>query len=666
MSAIPSNLARVSNQLASQIMLSSLQKTGQSLLHSQLQLASGKSLLRPSDDAKGASTVSVLDSIIERREQRMRNITHGESVLNTIDAALADGLDITMEAKSIGLSQLGVGSDAATRETQAVVIESMIREMVSIANRKYQQVHLFGGAATGSAPMQGLLGGWRYTGTSDGLYTDLGLALAVPITLSASKAFGAVSARVEGERDLDPALTLQTRLADLRGARGLGVSTGEITVDVGGTALSVDLSDAHTVQDVLDTLQEAIATVDPGAVVEIDPASQNALAITPSAGVTITISDLSADSIAADLGLNQTFPPGVTTAGGDLDPKLTELTPLSVLTGVDYPLGTIRLSNGGQVRELDLSGAETVRDVMTAVQALNIGIRVEISESADRLNFINELSGSPQHAMSIGEVAGGETAGQLGVRTLAGSTMLADFNNGLGVSIKTGSVDPLTGNPDPAADLDFRITLKDGRSFEVDLAGTLTVQDVLDAINAAADADGITPAEFTAHLATDGNGIALTDNTLPPGGTTSVTALNGSHAAEQLGILGSVTGSATLTGEDRATVAVDGLLSHLIALHDALKANDEAGIALATDRLEKDIDRLALARAEAGARSRRLLTARYREEDLQLQDMGLKSQVQDLDYTEAALRFSLLQQQLHAGLQTAGHITSMSLLDFLR
>ncbi len=45
--------------------------------------------------------------------------------------------------------------------------------------------------------------------------------------------------------------------------------------------------------------------------------------------------------------------------------------------------------------------------------------------------------------------------------------------------------------------------------------------------------------------------------------------------------------------------------------------------------------------------------------------MALRSQVQDLDYTEAAIRFTTLQQQLQAGLLTASQVTSMSLLDFL-
>ena len=661
MSAIPSNLARVPNLRAAQIMLGSLNRTNLGLLRTQGQLATGKLVNRPSDDAVAASTISVLDDIIERRNQRVRNLTHGESVLGNIDAALDEATALAREARGIGLSQIGVGSDSDTRQIEATVINLMLNEMVTIANRQYQDIFLFGGDVTARPPIVEHLTGLLYQGGGDGMSTDLGLSRSIPITMSGADAFGSLSARVKGDRDLDPGMVTNTRLVDLNGARGLGVSLGSINVDVGGTDVTVDLSEAHTVADVISAIQTGIQTVDPGATVGIS-ASGDAFAITPSGGITVTISDLAADATAADLGIAQAFPGGMTTPGSDVDPKLTELTPVSSLTGVTVPLGTLRLINGGQTRDLDLSGATNVQDIINAVEGLKIGIRVEIAATGDRLDFLNELSGGQ---MSIAEVAGGTMATELGVRSFTGSTLLADFNGGLGVQIRSGSVDPVSGLPDPAADLDFRITCKNGTFFDVDLAGAKTALDVLDAINAAAGAAGLAPADFNADLAADGNGIELTDGTLPVGGTTSVTALNTSFAAEDLGILGSTT-SAIFSGEDRATVAVDSIFTHLTDLRDALMADDERGISLAVERLEPDIAQLTKARAEAGVRSRRITDSISREEDLRIQDMSLRSQVQDLDFTEAVIRFATLQTQLEAGLRTAAQLQQLSLIDFLR
>jgi flagellar hook-associated protein 3 FlgL len=662
MNTIPTNLARVPNLLSTQIMLSSITGTNQRLLNTQIQLSTGHTINRPSDNAVGASTVSVLDDILEHREQRLRNLDHATSVLNTTDAALSDASDLLLEAKSIGLGQIGAGSDPQTRANQAQVIDSMLNEMVRIGNRQYQDLYLFAGARTAVTPFSDLLAGVQYSGSGDGLTTDIGLPRSIPITTSGEEAFGALSARVRGDHDLDPTMISTTRLSDINGALGRGVSLGTVNIDVGGTDIQVDLSTAHTIGDVAQLLQDGIQTVDAGATVSIDGATGNRLAISGNAG-TITISDPSTTpATAADLGIASSFAAGGGT-GGDLDPRITMLTPVSALGGVTVPMGTIRLQNGGQTRDLDLSSAQTVQDIANLVAGLKMGIRVEIDDDGKRLNFVNELSGNPARGMSIGEVAGGTTATELGVRSFTGDTLLSDFNGGLGVQIKTGSVDPITGLPDPAADVDFTINVKDGRTFDVDLENVTTVQDVLDQINAAAAAAGITPAEFQAGLAANGNGLMLTDNTA--GTTTSVTAKNGSFAAEDLGIAGTFT-SATLTGEDRATVAVESVFTHLAALRDALLANDERGISLATGKLDDDIERVASSRAGVGVRSQRVSDAVDREQDMKLQDTSLKSQVQDVDYTEAATRFTALQQQLQAALTVTARTNSLSLLDFLR
>jgi len=541
----------------------------------------------------------------------------------------------------------------------------MIDELFNIGNRKYQDLHLFGGERTAVSPFELLHDGVAYRGSGDGLHTDLGALNSFPITISGDEAFGALSTRVEGDTDLDPQMILDTRLVDLNGAQGQGVRLGTINIDVNGNDYELDLSDADTVGDVAVAIEDLLNTQEPGSLgpggVGVDAATGNRFSIDVNPGFTITVADPSGGAAAGDLGLDAApFQDGVNETGADVDPRLTDLTPVSALTGVTTPLGTIRVSNAGQSRELDLSGVTNIRELKNAFEGLDLGVRVEIAESGDRVNVVNELSGA---LMAIAEVGGGTTATELGIRSFAASTRLEDFNNGRGVQIRSGSLDPITGNPDPARDLDFRVTVKDGRTFDVDLAGAETVQDVLDAVNAEAVAAGLTPAEFTAGLAADGNGLEFTDNTA--GTTTSVTALNGSFAAEDLGILTSST-SATLTGEDRATVAAESVFTHLIALRDALAANDERGIEFATAKLQDDIDLVTRARADVGGRARRVGRLTHREEDLRIQDTALKSEIQDLDVTEAAVRFSTLQTQLQAGLATTSQALSLSLIDFLR
>jgi flagellin-like hook-associated protein FlgL len=283
-----------------------MQNTNQRLLNTQIQLATGLAVNRPSDNAIAASTISVLDDLLERREQRLRNLSHAEAVLNSTDSALGEASNILLEAKSIGLGQIGAGSDADTRANQALVIDSMLSEIARLGNSKYQQMYLFGGSMTSQAPFAELLGRYQYRGTGDGLVTDLGLSRGIPITTSGAAAFGALSARVQGSTDLNPTMVNDTRLTDLTGARGFGVALGSINVDVGGTQLTVDLTNAHTAGDVASALQDAIQTIDAGATVAIDGATGNRFAIAGNT-VAITISDVSAPATAADLGIATIF-----------------------------------------------------------------------------------------------------------------------------------------------------------------------------------------------------------------------------------------------------------------------------------------------------------------------------------------------------------------------
>lgn len=662
MSAMSSVFGRVPNLLASQMVLGSITRTNNDLLGLQMKLASGRDLVRASDNPVGASTVAVLDDVLERREQRLRNLSEGSAILNTMDSALGDVGDLLLEAKSVGLSQIGVGSDADTRRNQALVIDSILESMQGIGNRNHRGVHYFAGNAIGEAPFEGLLNGIQYQGSGDGLLNDSGLGASTPITMSGERAFGSVSARLEGDRNLDPDALPDTRLSDLNGARGLGVSRGSVSVAINGTVVEVDLSDAATVEDVRSRVEAAIQTVDAGATVTIDAATGDRFRITPTAGVTVDIADSDEGTTAADLAIEGSWSLGNEVSGANLDPRLTWTTPVSALDGVTVPLGSLEITNAGQTRVVDLSGVETLQDLRNTIDQLDLGVRIEIADSGDRLQFRNELSGG---AMSIGEVVGSSTAAELGIRSFAPSTRLDDFNDGRGVGIVSGSVDPVTGLADPARDLDFNVELGDGRSFDVDLAGAETVKDVITTMNAAATAAGIAvPGEFSAGLRTSGNGLLLTDGT-SLSGPISVTSLNNSSAAEDLGIQGTRS-SASFAGQDRATVAVDGVFSHLIALRDALMADDDAGISFATGKLESDIARAAEARAEVGVRAQRVEAATIREEDLRVQDFSLKSTIQDLDVTAAAIRFSQLQQQLQAGLSTAGRITNLTLLDFLR
>ena len=675
MSRIPASAIRMPNILTSRVVRDQLTGTSIEIGRLQEQLSTGLRVNRASDDPVASSIISVLSARISRSDQRLRNFDHAEAALSTLDQSLGESESLLLEATELASNQIGVGSDPETRAATVDVVESMIKEFITLSNTKFTDLFLLGGDRTASDPIEGFFEGYRYTGTGDGLRTDIGAN--IPITLGAELALGALSARVQGDVNLDPALTRNTRIASLNGVSGDGVALGQVSIAVApGSSFTVDLSKSETIDDVADAIESAIRTQTPGALAGAFPggvdvnAAGTGLALNVNAGFTIDITDIGGGATANGLGLSGVTYDNATPTnpGADLDPKIDGFTAFGDLgLGAGPVPGDIVFRNGGRSGTVTVTAAMTVADFKAAVGDLDLGIRIEINDLQDGFNVFNEVSGFD---LSIEESGGGTlTATALGIRSFKGTTPLTVFNDGRGVEIADGAVDPITGLPDPARDLDFQITLTDGTQFDVDLgpADIVDVASVLAKINADAVTAGVAvPADFEAVLADGTNGITFNDN-IGGGGVVTVTTLFG-NAAEDLGLLDSVFtpgAPAVFAGEDRATVRVDSAITALMDLRDALIRNDSVGITLAGERLETAYERLSSARAIAGSRSSRLSSLRTREEDSRVLDQGIRSGLRDLDYIEASSRFALLEVVQQAGLQVAAATQSRSLLDFL-
>lgn len=689
MTVLPAHVARTSNLLSSQLSLGNISKTNVRLLDLQTQMATGRAVNRPSDSPIKAAAIAALNRRLADTDQRALNLRHATTVVDTLDNALGEGRELVDRATSIASSQIGLGSDAATRAGQATVIDSLIQSLFNLANRDTAGVYFFAGSTPGAPPVRQEGGGFRYVARGSGLLTDLGLGDAVPITLGGNNAIGETSARLRSTLDLNPNLATGNKLTDLAGARGVGVAPGPLTFRFNaGPVATVDLSDPNlTVGGVITRLTAAIrqyetdngvTVLGPGGITT----SGESLAFDIPAGGTLTFSDPTGSTTATDLGLSQTPFTSVAPAGAGLDPRLTLETTLASIPSLTLPLDSIRIrvanAATSQFRDVDLSSAATIDDVRNLIEGANLGVRVQVNTAGTGLDLLNEVAG---RRLSIEEVggAGVNTATLLGIRTLSASTTLAEFNGGRGVGIVDGQVDPVSGTIDPARNVDFRITLGNGQAFDVDLRpqDLASVQTLLARINAEfttaigqppvnASAPALAAGDFTAGLTNAGNGIALTQAVGP--GSVSVAARNNSSAAADLGLLsGTYDGAtSTLLGQDRAGIRVDNIFSDLIDLRDALLANDSPGITIAAERLSASGDRLTQAHALVGSRAQRIQEASDRLEDVRLIDAKTKSELQDLDFTDAAVRYSLLETQLQAALQTAGRFQNQSLLDFLR
>ena len=304
----------------------------------------------------------------------------------------------------------------------------------------------------------------------------------------------------------------------------------------------------------------------------------------------------------------------------------------------------------GQTFNIDLAGAESVADVVDAINAVT-GASVTASElttgNVTTVQLVdNSAAGTDQ--FTVTQASGSLAAQYLGLVPGSGTTFAAPGN-----TIQGSHEDYI----------DFEITATDGQTYGVDLTSATTVGEVVDELNVALTGSGV-----LARLTTDGNGIELIDSNGGPGDLTIASAI-GSTAAEDLGLPSASNGSSALgtilTGEDRNILETDSVFTSLIRLRDALEENNTEQISRAASKLDEDIDRLTFARAAVGSQQQAL---EITQQTLQTEDIQLRSALSeelDVDLVEAISDLTARQVALQASLQVSANLLQLTLLNFI-
>ncbi|HEX8916000.1 MAG TPA: flagellar hook-associated protein FlgL [Humisphaera sp.] len=643
MSVLPLNLARVSTLMRGDMLSSQVSRTQAQLAEVQNQLATGKKINRPSDDPGGAAAAAQLQKLLEQRKAYADNLSAATSQLSEVDTTLGDLSDLLQQAQQIASANVGSDVTPDARKSAAAVVQSLYQQAISVGNKEFNGTYLFGGDRATDPPFETADGGVRFVGSATTLSNQVDEHSALSFMVDGAKVFGATSTRVTGTADLTPGVTADTRLADLRGATDKGVRLGSVIVGNGTTAKVVDLGAADTIGDVVTAINAAGVG---GITAAVGPAGN--LVLTGGGGDDITVTDPTGGTAAADLGILRTTGAGAGAplAGATTKPLLTELTPLSALkggAGVDLA-GGLTITNGTKTATVTftsppLRAGATVGDLLNAINGAGANVTASINAAGTGIDIVNPNQGAK---MTIGE-AGGTTAADLGVRSMTGGTALSELNGGKGVRTAAGA--------------DFRVTRTDGTTFDVDVDGAVTVQDVIARINAAG---GPT---VTASLAATGNGIALADTA---GGavTLSVAPLNFSDAYKDLGLDAAGAGAA-VAGRDVNAVAAQGVFANLAALRDALENDDQAGITAAAGGVQGDYDRVVRVRGETGARVQELESRKDRLDDQNVATQSLLSELQDTDFPSTISKFEALQTSLQAAMAAGAKTLGMSLMDYL-
>lgn len=204
----------------------------------------------------------------------------------------------------------------------------------------------------------------------------------------------------------------------------------------------------------------------------------------------------------------------------------------------------------GLFRITDRSGKNAIIDTTTAitiddvVRKINTALDISVTASVDGDRIVlTDGTGQTTSNLIVQDMAGGLAADDLGlVGDVAADTLNGADINFLGAATTLNSLNDGRGVRTHGTLADFRVTLRNGSTIDVNLANTRTLGEVIAKINEAGGAN------LKASVDPGANVLKLTDNT-GGGGTLSVAALNGSKAAADLGIQKNGSGG-TLTGNE--------------------------------------------------------------------------------------------------------------------
>jgi len=601
MTSLPISAIRTSTSLNTYRLINQL-NVDQIALQDQFdQLSTGRRVRSFSDDPVAAGRALGLQRGINRNNQVLRNANSTASFYAATDSALAQVDNALIEARGVTVEAAQTVIDDDQREALATTIRETINSVFAAGNTMFRDQQMLGGILNSGNAFSFEGNSIVFSGTNAVGRAELGAGQPTQINLTGTEALGVASVFVEGE-PLNAALNRESRLVDLR--RGEGVEPGVIRLSGGGDFVDVDLRSAATIGDVADVLSS----------IELEGRQLSAsltndgIRIEYSDGLsgTLLIQDAEGSTLAQDLSIdNSSGLPTSPVTGDQLSPRVTPLTRIADLdngNGLSLAAG-IQIQQGSEVFVVELADAETLSDVLIAINRSGADVRAELDEGKGRIRLRALRSGVDY---SVGEDGGG-AARALGIRSATELTRLSDLGRGRGVVLNPGETDLI-------------VTRTDGVELELNLDDAATIEDVIDAIQNHPLNTG--SQQVLVNLNDYGNGIQIKG---PPGANPlSVRQTGASNAGVRLGLI--PTGSSesvgeqvgavnTIIGTDYDVRDAGGALDTLLRLEEAVRGGDVAEIERLQAKLDIDLDSSIRSRGKVGVWSRNLEQLRTATED---------------------------------------------------
>ncbi len=220
----------ISNKALTQNILRNIGNVKSRLASSIARLASGKRILKASDDAAGLSISARLNSDISALKKGVENISQGISLTNVAEGGLQSITSILSEAKALAVQ----ASTGTLNDNQRAAIQSQVNSLISEVDRiasgtEFNGKKLLDGSSSKSAPETNVQAGIDNTSSSRVNLNviesvdaqSLGIRnLDVSSQASAQNALGSINSAIQDVVDVRGSVaSVQTRLTSVAGTQ---------------------------------------------------------------------------------------------------------------------------------------------------------------------------------------------------------------------------------------------------------------------------------------------------------------------------------------------------------------------------------------------------------------------------------------------------------------
>ncbi len=393
-------VTRVTNRSLINSSLANIFRLSKNLEKTQLRIATGKRINKLSEGGDRIKEILNFRSDISQTNQFLRNINQGELLLNIADSALGDIIVQLNRAKEIAVSQANAVATATTRGFNAIEIDNIVSQIVSLGNIQIKNKFIFSGRSVLTAPFSANASGAVYFGDKNELIVEVDKNSTLGSTIVGSDVLGS---------DMDPIIDGNTLISDLN--KGSGISPGSFSItDRAGNTATVTITAGSTINQVINAINSSLSNI----TASINSSTSSILITDNSSNPSqnLVISDIGTGRTAFDLGIVGKVDGNIT--GLDLDPRMTASTPLSLMNnGQGLTLATsISIINGAASGTVSLSAASTVGDVINTINSSSFNVTATINSAGNGLVVTSNSSSSSAIVTDLGS---GTSAADLGI-----------------------------------------------------------------------------------------------------------------------------------------------------------------------------------------------------------------------------------------------------------